>query len=173
MLPPLLLERLRTWWRVARAQGKMLDGGWLFPGKNPIESLTRGNSTGPSMPRRSRPESTSGCRSTRCGTMTSSGLCRVWRRLASARRRGTRHRICDRQSHEERRCAGPVAAGSSAQSSADAPRSTPSCLHGGFRCAGATPPVDGGLGVASPPRPRVCVPDRASPHRPDRVCRSG
>ena len=31
MLPPLLLERLRTWWRVARAQGKMLDGGWLFP----------------------------------------------------------------------------------------------------------------------------------------------
>ena len=40
MLPPLLLERLRTWWRVARAQGKMLDGGWLFPGMNPIESLT-------------------------------------------------------------------------------------------------------------------------------------
>ena len=40
MLPPLLLERLRTWWRVARAQGKMLDGGWLFPGMNPLESLT-------------------------------------------------------------------------------------------------------------------------------------
>jgi site-specific recombinase XerD len=40
MLPPLLLERLRTWWRVARAQGKMLDGGWLFPGQNPIEPLT-------------------------------------------------------------------------------------------------------------------------------------
>jgi integrase/recombinase XerD len=40
MLPPLLLERLRVWWRVARAQGKMLDGGWLFPGMNPIESLT-------------------------------------------------------------------------------------------------------------------------------------
>jgi integrase/recombinase XerD len=40
MLPPLLLERLCTWWRVARAQGKMLDGGWLFPGLNPIESLT-------------------------------------------------------------------------------------------------------------------------------------
>ena len=34
MLPPLLLERMRTWWRVARAQGKMLDGGWLFPGMN-------------------------------------------------------------------------------------------------------------------------------------------
>ena len=30
MLSPLLLERLRVWWRVARAQGKMLDGGWLF-----------------------------------------------------------------------------------------------------------------------------------------------
>jgi len=40
MLPPLLLERLRTWWRVARAQGKMLDGGWLFPGMNPLEPLT-------------------------------------------------------------------------------------------------------------------------------------
>ncbi len=40
MLAPLLLERLRAWWRVARAQGKMLDGGWLFPGLNPIESLS-------------------------------------------------------------------------------------------------------------------------------------
>ena len=40
MLSPVLLERLRVWWRVARAQGKMLDGGWLFPGLNPIESLT-------------------------------------------------------------------------------------------------------------------------------------
>ncbi|HJW46407.1 MAG TPA: tyrosine-type recombinase/integrase [Lysobacter sp.] len=40
MLSPVLLERLRGWWRVARAQGKMLDGGWLFPGQNPIESLT-------------------------------------------------------------------------------------------------------------------------------------
>ena len=40
MLSPVMLERLRTWWRVARAQGKMLDGGWLFPGLNPIEPLT-------------------------------------------------------------------------------------------------------------------------------------
>ena len=40
MLAPLLLERLRAWWRVARSQGKMLDGGWLFPGLNPIESLS-------------------------------------------------------------------------------------------------------------------------------------
>jgi site-specific recombinase XerD len=35
-----MLERLRTWWRVARAQGKMLDGGWLFPGMNPIDPLS-------------------------------------------------------------------------------------------------------------------------------------
>lgn len=40
MLSPVLLERLRTWWRVARAQGTMLDGGWLFPGRNPIDPLT-------------------------------------------------------------------------------------------------------------------------------------
>jgi integrase len=30
MLSPVLLERLRVWWRVARAQGKMPDGGWLL-----------------------------------------------------------------------------------------------------------------------------------------------
>jgi integrase/recombinase XerD len=35
-----LLERLRAWWKFARAQGKMLDGGWLFPGLNPIDSLS-------------------------------------------------------------------------------------------------------------------------------------
>jgi integrase/recombinase XerD len=40
MLSPVLLERLRVWWRVARAQGKMLEGGWLFPGLNPIEPLS-------------------------------------------------------------------------------------------------------------------------------------
>ncbi len=40
MLSPVLLERLRLWWRVARAQGKMLQGGWLFPGLNPVESLS-------------------------------------------------------------------------------------------------------------------------------------
>jgi integrase/recombinase XerD len=43
MLSPVLLERLRVWWRVwwrvARAQGKMLDGGWLFPGLDPLQSL--------------------------------------------------------------------------------------------------------------------------------------
>ena len=40
MLSPVMLERLRTWWRVARAQGKMPEGGWLFPGMNPIDPLT-------------------------------------------------------------------------------------------------------------------------------------
>lgn len=40
MLSPVLLERLRAWWRQAHAQGKMLPGGWLFPGMNPVEPLT-------------------------------------------------------------------------------------------------------------------------------------
>lgn len=40
MLSPVLLERLRVWWRVARRQGIMLDGGWLFPGMNPVNPLT-------------------------------------------------------------------------------------------------------------------------------------
>ncbi|TXI23477.1 MAG: integrase [Nitrosomonas sp.] len=40
LLSPVLLERLRVWWRVARAQGKMLDGGWLFPGQNPVRHLS-------------------------------------------------------------------------------------------------------------------------------------
>jgi site-specific recombinase XerD len=40
MLSPVLLERLRVWWRVARAQGKMPEGGWLFPGLNPFEPLS-------------------------------------------------------------------------------------------------------------------------------------
>jgi integrase/recombinase XerD len=40
MLSPVLLQRLRTWWRVAHAQGKMLPGGWLFPGMDPMDPLT-------------------------------------------------------------------------------------------------------------------------------------
>jgi integrase/recombinase XerD len=28
------------WWKSARAQGKMLDGGWLFPGQNPVDPLS-------------------------------------------------------------------------------------------------------------------------------------
>lgn len=40
MLSPVLLERLRAWWRAAHAKGKMLDGGWLFPGQNPTNPLS-------------------------------------------------------------------------------------------------------------------------------------
>jgi len=40
MLSPVLLDRLRVWWKVARAQGKMLDGGWLFPGLDPLDQLS-------------------------------------------------------------------------------------------------------------------------------------
>ena len=40
MISPVLLERLRAWWRIAHAQGKMLPGGWLFPGLDSVEPLT-------------------------------------------------------------------------------------------------------------------------------------
>jgi len=40
MLSPVLLERLRAWWKFAHAQGKMLQGGWLFPGLYPIDPLS-------------------------------------------------------------------------------------------------------------------------------------
>jgi integrase/recombinase XerD len=40
MLSPVLLERLRAWWRLAHAQGKMLPNGWLFPGLDPMDPLT-------------------------------------------------------------------------------------------------------------------------------------
>lgn len=40
LLPQLLLERLRTWWRFARAQGKVLPGGYLFPGLDPVDSMS-------------------------------------------------------------------------------------------------------------------------------------
>jgi integrase/recombinase XerD len=40
LLSPVLLQRLRTWWRVAHAQGKMLPGGWLFPGMTVMDPLT-------------------------------------------------------------------------------------------------------------------------------------
>jgi integrase/recombinase XerD len=40
LLPPLLLERLRTWWRFAQAQGKILPGGYLFPGLDPLDAMS-------------------------------------------------------------------------------------------------------------------------------------
>jgi site-specific recombinase XerD len=39
LLSPVLLEALRTWWRLARQQGKMLRGGWLFPGMDPTDPV--------------------------------------------------------------------------------------------------------------------------------------
>jgi integrase/recombinase XerD len=40
LLPPILLTRLRSWWRYARAEGKILPGGWLFPGLDPMEPMS-------------------------------------------------------------------------------------------------------------------------------------
>ena len=40
MLCPVLLGHLRAWWRAGRAQGRLLEGGWLFPGQNPVNPLT-------------------------------------------------------------------------------------------------------------------------------------
>lgn len=40
MLPPILLERLRVWWRVGHAQGQILRNGWLFPGMDPMDPLS-------------------------------------------------------------------------------------------------------------------------------------
>jgi site-specific recombinase XerD len=40
MLCPALLEHLRAWWQFAHAKGKILEGGWLFPGQNPVNPMT-------------------------------------------------------------------------------------------------------------------------------------
>ena len=40
MLSPQLLELLREWWAEGRRRGVLLPRGWLFPGRNPIESLS-------------------------------------------------------------------------------------------------------------------------------------
>jgi integrase/recombinase XerD len=40
LLPPVLLERLRIWWRTARSEGKVLPGGWLFPGLDPMDPMS-------------------------------------------------------------------------------------------------------------------------------------
>jgi len=40
MLSPVLLEMLRAWWREGHAKGKLLDGGWLFPGQNPVNPMS-------------------------------------------------------------------------------------------------------------------------------------
>jgi site-specific recombinase XerD len=40
LLSPVLLQTLRTWWCFARQQGKVLRGGWLFPGMDPTDPIT-------------------------------------------------------------------------------------------------------------------------------------
>jgi integrase/recombinase XerD len=40
MLSPVLLDILRRWWREGHTAGLLLDGGWLFPGQNPVNPLS-------------------------------------------------------------------------------------------------------------------------------------
>jgi len=40
MLSPALLELQRAWWREGQAKRRMLPGGWLFPGQNPVNPLS-------------------------------------------------------------------------------------------------------------------------------------
>ena len=40
MLSPQRLEVLREWWREGRRLSALLPGGWLFPGRNPVEPLS-------------------------------------------------------------------------------------------------------------------------------------
>ncbi len=40
MLSPVLLKVLQNWWRQGHAKGLLLDGGWLFPGQNPVNPLS-------------------------------------------------------------------------------------------------------------------------------------
>ena len=40
MLSPNLLKLLRAWWREGRLQSRMLPGGWLFPGQDPLNPMT-------------------------------------------------------------------------------------------------------------------------------------
>jgi site-specific recombinase XerD len=40
MLSPVLLDILRNWWREGHSKGLLLEGGWLFPGQNPVNPLS-------------------------------------------------------------------------------------------------------------------------------------
>lgn len=40
MLSSTLLTLLRAWWREGQRLGKMVPGGWLFPGMNPVNPMT-------------------------------------------------------------------------------------------------------------------------------------
>ena len=53
MLSPVLLERLRAWWKIRPCARQDAQGGWLFPGLNPIDPLDH-SSTQPGCPCRCR-----------------------------------------------------------------------------------------------------------------------
>ncbi|MCP4766411.1 MAG: tyrosine-type recombinase/integrase, partial [Gammaproteobacteria bacterium] len=40
MLSPTLLDILHRWWKEGRASGLLLNGGWLFPGQNPVNPIS-------------------------------------------------------------------------------------------------------------------------------------
>ena len=40
MLSPVLLERLRAWWRWPMPRARCCRDGWLFPGLDPVDPLT-------------------------------------------------------------------------------------------------------------------------------------
>jgi site-specific recombinase XerD len=40
LLSPGLLKILRAWWRDGQAKHKLLPGGWLFPGQNPVDPMS-------------------------------------------------------------------------------------------------------------------------------------
>jgi len=40
LLSPVLLEKLRDWWRYGKAHHCLLNGGWLFPGQNPVNPMS-------------------------------------------------------------------------------------------------------------------------------------
>ena len=39
-LSPVMLGTLRAYWRQARAKGRVVNGGWLFPGRNPVNPMS-------------------------------------------------------------------------------------------------------------------------------------
>jgi len=68
MLSPRLLERLREWWREGRRLGALLPGGWLFPGRNPVEPLSTRQLNRAVHAAAEAAGSRSGCRRMPCGT---------------------------------------------------------------------------------------------------------
>jgi integrase/recombinase XerD len=112
MLSPLLLERLRAWWRVAHAEGKMLPNGWLFPGLDPIDRAQEVGNDGTLYTSRHRDPAQSG--------FSDRGVARALeRRRGAARPRGRRHL--------------PYPWASLAPSSAWAPEPGPAQSHVGHR----------------------------------------